>query len=77
MYGGGAGGTADSGGGERPERSLEAAAATGRGVGVGGVWGVVGQLLTPIPFEDPSELPRPEFPALDTGVSGPGLRFRF
>ena len=42
----------------------------------GGVWGVVDQLLTPIPFLDPSELPRPEFPALATGVSGPSQRFR-
>lgn len=67
MYGGGAGGTADSGGGERPEGSLEAAAAAGRGVGVGGVWGVVEQLLTPIPFEDPSE-------TAQTGVSGPRHR---
>ena len=66
LYGGGAGGTADSGGGERPEGSLEAAAA-GRGVGVGGVWGVVEQLLTPIPFEDPSE-------SAQTGVSGPRHR---
>ena len=72
-----AGGTADSGGGERLEGSFEAAAASGRGLGVGGVWGVVDQLLTPIPFVDPSELPRPEFPALDTGVSGLGQRFRF
>ena len=67
MYGGGAGGTADSGGGERPEGSSEAAAAAGRGVGVGGVWGVVGQLLTPIPFQDPSE-------TAQTGVSGPRYR---
>jgi len=33
-----AGGTADSGGGEQPEQHSEAAAAAGKGLGVGGVW---------------------------------------
>ena len=32
------GGTADSGGGEQPEKHFEAAAAAGERLGVGGVW---------------------------------------
>ena len=45
-----AGGTARSDGGEPQEGHFGAAAAAGERVGVGGVWGVVMQLLTPIPF---------------------------
>ena len=53
--GGGAGWSADSGGGERPD-------------GVSRQWAAVGeefgsQLLTPIPFRILAKLPRPESPA--------------
>ena len=61
--GGEAGWTADSDGGKRPEEILQAGAATGEEIEVGGGEGVVNQHPHPDPLLDPLE-------NAETGVSG-------